>query len=86
MVATLNSLPLSEIIGYSASVCIFVSFLMKKIKNLRIINSMGCCLFICYGVCLDYSIPIIITNLGILLINLCYLFNIGRSGFRNREG
>jgi len=59
----------AEIIGYIASLFVLVSFLMKDIKKLRLINSVGCMLFVIYGVLLNFSIPIILTNTAILIIN-----------------
>ena len=58
-----------EIVGYVASLFVLVSFLMKDIKKLRLINSVGCMLFVVYGILLNFSIPIIITNTAILIIN-----------------
>ncbi len=63
----------TEIIGYVASVVILISFLMKNMKALRIINSIGCFLFIIYGVLINNSIPIIFTNTAIVGINIYYL-------------
>lgn len=57
-----------EIIGYLASIVLLLSFLKKDIKQLRIVNSIGCALFVTYGVLLS-SYPIVITNLAIILIN-----------------
>jgi hypothetical protein len=54
-------------------VCLLVSFLMKNIRTLRIVNSIGCGIFIVYGILLP-AIPILITNAAIVLINLYYLF------------
>lgn len=64
---------LTEFIGYAASALVLLAFLMKNIRTLRIINSLGCILFVIYGVMLD-SIPVIITNAAILLVNFYYLF------------
>lgn len=58
-----------EIVGYVASLFVLVSFLMKDIKKLRLINSVGCMLFVVYGILLNFSIPIILTNTAILIIN-----------------
>ena len=63
----------TDIIGYIASAVVLVSFVMKDIKTLRIINCIGCAFFVAYGVLLDYSLPIIITNLAIVGINIFYL-------------
>jgi hypothetical protein len=64
--------PFTEYVGYAASALVLISFLMKDIRVLRIVNSVGCVLFIIYGGLL-VSIPIIITNVSIVLINLYYL-------------
>ncbi len=65
---------LTEWVGYAASLGVLLSFLMKDITKLRIINSIGCFLFVVYGVMLNMSLPIVITNVAILLINFYYLF------------
>jgi hypothetical protein len=64
----------TDIVGYIASFAVLVAFLMKDIRTLRIINSIGCAFFVLYGVLLDNSKPIIITNSMIFLINMYYLF------------
>jgi hypothetical protein len=71
----------TDIIGYLASLGVLLSFLMKEIKTLRIVNILGCFLFVIYGVMLNFSWPIIITNVSIIIINLYYLFKI--SGNKN---
>ena len=63
----------TEWVGYLASLVLIISFLMKNVSTLRIINSMGAILFIFYGVMLAISWPIIITNGFILLANIYYL-------------
>lgn len=63
----------TEIIGYLASLFVLLSFFKKDIRQLRILNSIGCALFIIYGIILP-SIPVIITNVAILLVNGYYLF------------
>ena len=65
---------LVEWVGYSAMAVVLVSFLMKSVIKLRIVNSLGCLLFVFYGIMLEpLSKPIIITNTAILSINLYYL-------------
>lgn len=59
----------TDIIGYAASLMVLISFLMKDIRTLRFVNSIGCALFVVYGVLLNFSIPIILTNTAILFIN-----------------
>lgn len=64
---------LTEGVGYLASLVLMVSFLMKNINTLRIINSTGCLLFVVYGFLLATSWPIIISNAFILGVNAFYL-------------
>jgi uncharacterized protein with PQ loop repeat len=64
-----------DLVGYTASVVVLLAFFMKNINTLRIVNSVGCVLFIIYGLLFDLpNLPIIITNIGILLVNGYYLF------------
>lgn len=63
----------TDLIGYVASAVLMVSFLMKNINTLRLINSIGAILFIVYGFMLATSWPVIITNAFILSVNIFYL-------------
>ena len=63
----------TEIIGYLASAVVLLSFLMRDVEKLRMINIVGCSVFVAYGVFLGFSIPIIVTNIAIAIINLVYL-------------
>ncbi|MFL5762796.1 MAG: uroporphyrinogen decarboxylase [Bacteroidia bacterium] len=63
----------SEIIGYLASAVVLTSFLMKNLRTLRMVNGIGAILFIIYGCLLNFSIPIIITNVAIACIHVYYL-------------
>ena len=63
----------TEVIGYLASLFVLLSFFNKDMRKLRIVNSVGCGLFVVYGIMLG-SIPIIITNVAILAVNGYYLF------------
>jgi uncharacterized transporter YbjL len=65
-------LDITEYVGYAASIAVLISFLMKKMKTLRLVNILGCGLFVAYGILLS-SIPIIITNAAICLIHLYFL-------------
>jgi uncharacterized protein with PQ loop repeat len=64
---------MTEGVGYLASLVLMISFLMKNINTLRIINSTGCLLFVVYGFLLATSWPIIISNAFILGVNAFYL-------------
>lgn len=63
-----------DITGYTASALLILSFMMKDMRVLRTINSIGCALFIVYGVLLGNDVPIIVTNAFILAFNFYYLF------------
>mgnify|MGYP001826341810 CR=1 FL=1 len=65
---------LTDWVGYAAMFALLVSFIMKDVKNLRVINSVGCGLFVVYGFMLSTSWPIVITNSAIICINFYYLF------------
>jgi uncharacterized protein with PQ loop repeat len=62
-----------DYLGYAASATIVVSFALKNVKNIRIVNSVGCALFVAYGFLLP-SIPVIVANGAIIIINLYHLF------------
>jgi len=64
---------LVEWTGYAAMILLMISFLMKDIKKLRIINTLACLLFVIYGFMLN-AWPIIISNAFIAFVNLYYLF------------
>jgi uncharacterized protein with PQ loop repeat len=64
----------TELVGYLASALLIISFLMKNIKTLRLINSLGCIAFIVYGFLLQTSWPIVITNAFIVGANVYYLY------------
>ncbi|PIV94949.1 MAG: uroporphyrinogen decarboxylase [Flavobacteriaceae bacterium CG_4_10_14_3_um_filter_33_47] len=66
---------ISEWVGYFAMATVLISFTMKSVIKLRIVNSFGCLIFVIYGFMLQpLSKPIIITNAIIFAINIYYLF------------
>jgi hypothetical protein len=69
----MNSISLTEYLGYVASIVIMISFMMKNVITLRFINVIGGLLFIVYGVLLSMSIPIIATNTFVVGVNVYYL-------------
>jgi hypothetical protein len=67
----------TEYIGYLASFMVLLSFTMKAVKKLRLVNMTGCILFIIYGFLmptLRIGLPIIIANAAIFAVNSYYLF------------
>ena len=66
----------TEYVGYLASFMVLLSFTMKDVKKLRLVNMSGCILFIIYGFLmptLRIGLPIIIANAAILAVNVYYL-------------
>jgi len=62
-----------EILGYSASIVVLISFMVKNIKLLRFLNIIGCILFLIYS---SYygRMPLIILNSLIIVVNIYYIF------------
>ena len=73
-----NTMNTTEIIGIGASLLVLISFLLKDVRKLRIVNTIGCIVFVVYGALLS-SIPVVFTNSAIILINLYYLLIANRS-------
>jgi len=69
----------TSIIGYTASTVLIISFILKDLTRLRIINSIGCAFFIAYGVLLDMNWPIIIPNAFIIGVNIYHLVKDSKS-------
>jgi len=72
----------TDYIGYIASGVVLLSFLMRKMLFLRIVNTIGCVFFIVYGILLGEA-PIIITNAAIVLINIYYLSRTSKEAKRD---
>jgi hypothetical protein len=61
-----------EVVGYVASSLVVLSLTMTSVVRLRWISLIGSLAFVAYGALIE-SIPIIITNLAIAIINLWFL-------------
>jgi hypothetical protein len=62
-----------EAVGYLGSALVVVSLLMTRILRLRVIGLLGSTTFLIYGLLIS-SVPIIITNLVIIVINATFLW------------
>lgn len=67
-----------EWVGYAASLFIVVSLTMTSIVKLRIINSVGCLLFVIYGLNVN-AYPVAISNALIVMINIYNLYMLSKS-------
>ena len=75
MVSTLRvvfELSPTEIIGYVASLLVVVSLAMTSVVRLRTISLVGSVAFVVYGVLIS-SVPILITNAAIAVLNVWFL-------------
>ncbi|WP_288376938.1 uroporphyrinogen decarboxylase [uncultured Chryseobacterium sp.] len=60
-------------IGYSASLFIVLSFILKDIRKIRIVNMIGCICFVIYGIYSGMLWPVIIPNGLICFIQIYHL-------------
>ena len=61
-----------EILAYIGSVIIFISFLVKNVNWLRILNNVGCVIFLIYSIYHGRT-PLIILNSGVIIVNIWHL-------------
>lgn len=69
----------TDLVGYLASLLLMISFTLKKLTPLRMVNTAGCIFFVIYGFMLETAWPIIITNGFIASVNLYHLAKLARS-------
>lgn len=62
----------TELIGYLASALVVVSLAMTSVVRLRVVSLVGSVVFVVYGALLG-SIPIILTNAAISVLNVWFL-------------
>ena len=63
----------SDYVGYAASVFVILSFMLKDIKKIRIINLIGCVAFVVYGIFSGMLWPVIIPNAILCVIQVFHL-------------
>lgn len=63
----------SEYVGYLASVFVILSFMLKDLKKIRIINLVGCIAFVIYGIFSGMLWPVIIPNAILSVIQVYHL-------------
>ncbi|MFZ4931750.1 uroporphyrinogen decarboxylase [Chryseobacterium sp. Mn2064] len=64
---------LTTYIGYSASLFIVLSFILKDVRKIRVVNMIGCICFVIYGIFNGWLWPVIIPNGLICFIQIYYL-------------
>lgn len=65
-------------IGYAASFFVVLSFILKDLRKVRIINLIGCVLFVIYGYFADLM-PVIIPNMILFFIQTYHLLKTPKS-------
>ncbi|WP_304344546.1 uroporphyrinogen decarboxylase [Chryseobacterium koreense] len=53
---------ITNFVGYGASFFVVLSFILKDLRKIRIVNLIGCMLFVIYGIYSNFLWPIIIPN------------------------
>jgi hypothetical protein len=66
-----------EAVGYLGSALVIMSLLMTRILRLRVMSLMGSAAFLIYGLLIG-SVPILITNVVIMGINITFLWRATR--------
>lgn len=61
-----------ELVGYAASALVVLSLTMTSVVRLRLISLVGSLTFVAYGLLIT-SVPIVVTNVAIAVINLWFL-------------
>ena len=64
-----------EGIGYTASAVLLLAMLMTSVVKLRIINTLGCILFVIYALLIK-SYPVALMNTAIACVNIVFLIRI----------
>jgi membrane protein implicated in regulation of membrane protease activity len=62
-----------EIMAYFASVIILISFIVKDVILLRLLNTIGCVLFLIYSTYYG-RYPLIFLNFMVIVVNLIYIY------------
>jgi uncharacterized protein with PQ loop repeat len=67
-----------ELLGYVAMIVTLISMTSKNMNLLRILNSIGCVLWMIYGIIRNDN-PVILVNSTILIIHLVSLYKTKRN-------
>ena len=61
-----------EVIGISGTLFVLLSFLMKDLVKVRLINIIGALLFVVYGICI-HALSTWLLNGALIIIHIVYL-------------
>lgn len=63
-----------EIMAYIGSLIIFISFCTKNVKLLRVLNNVGCLIFLFYAIH-HGRVPLIILNSMVIAVNMYHIWS-----------
>lgn len=75
---------ITEVIGWVGNVVVILSFLQKKIKNLRVIGLIGAMIWVVYAMRIE-SYSLIILNLVIVGIQIYHIYKIRREELKKAQ-
>lgn len=70
----------SEIIGWAGSIIILISFIPKKVRLIRLFNSIGCLVWVLYGV-ITNAPSVYLMNCLIFVINVIQLIKMWKNNW-----
>ena len=62
-----------EILAYFASLIVLLSFMVKDIVLLRLLNMIGCIMFLTYSTYHE-RYPLVFLNFMVIIVNLVYIY------------
>lgn len=71
-VIIVENVNLIELFGYFASIIVAISFLMKYINKLRLVNTLGAICFVIYSVVIK-AWPVALINIFVICVNIYHL-------------
>ncbi|QLB20303.1 lactate dehydrogenase [Vespertiliibacter pulmonis] len=63
----------TEILGYIAMILVAISFLLKDVIKLRLVNALGAFCFVIYGSLIG-SLPVAGLNIFVTAVNIYFIF------------
>lgn len=75
---------MNEIIGLAASCLVLISFLLKGEKKIRFVNSIGCIVFIIYGILIN-ALSVWLLNIITLIVQIVKVIQLSKQEKRKRD-
>ncbi len=80
----MNEKLMLELFGYLGTALVLLSFVMRDIKWLRVINMAGGFISLIYAICVN-TMPVVVLNGSVILINAVQLIRLLREERKNAE-